>query len=163
VIRSIERPPHCGHVVAHRRRGVGLHHQHRLDRPLGVCPQPRLHCIGIDRRALVGDHHLHIQAVERGHLAPEAGEHPTLEYQQVIAARERVGQRHRPGAVAVADGDETRAARPGQCRQPLVDLVGDGQQLAGIQVGHRPVHCRQHSIGDDRGPRNGDDLGSGSE
>ena len=78
--RGVERRPQRGDVVAHRRRGVGLHREHRADGVAAVGAQPLRHPVGVDPGAEAEVHHLDLDAHAPrglGPAEPEAagGEH----------------------------------------------------------------------------------------
>ena len=152
MIGGVDRPPDRGDVVAHRRAGVDVHGEHRFDRAVGVGPQTFLDVAGIDRRPVGRVDGLDLDARHRGHLAPHDREPARLEHEHTVATRQRVADRHLPRAVTVRHGDERRRRRAGDAGELLEDLVGDVEQLARVDVGHRPVHRRQHSVGDHRRP-----------
>ena len=152
VIGGVDRPADGGDVVAHRRAGVDVHREDRLDRPVGVGPQARLDVGRVDRRPVGRVDGLDLDAGHRGHLAPDDREPAGFEHEHTVAARQRVADRHLPRAMTVRHGHERRRRRAGDAGELLEDLVGDVEQLTRVDVGHRPVHGRQHPVGDHRRP-----------
>ena len=129
--------------------------RHRLDTAVGIGAQRGLDP-GRIGRALAAeveppDLHPHRLGRQRPAKAEAAGQ----DRQRMIPAREDIGVRRLPPAMAVGDVD--RHMRVGQRHAPEVGDHGAGQvvQSALIDIRRGPVHGPQHPVGHDRGAGNG--------
>ena len=134
-------------IVDHAGSGVDLDRQHSLDRVLLVLAQALLDRSGIDRRAPGAGEHLDISAHEPGHLAPADGETATGEHEHLVAAREHIGERRLPTAMAIGSVEEglpRRAEDRLEIGQQAFGEVDDG--LRGEFLG-RAHHRLENAIG----------------
>ena len=145
-------------VVDDARGGVDLRHQNGLDLALGVGLQPRFHRFRPHRAGEVARQHLDLGAQHLGRLAPTDGEAPAFEHQHLVAAREHVGQRRLPGAVAVGGVDVGVALGAEDLLEVGEQAVRKRDHRAGIDVDGRPVHGGEHGIGNDGGTRDGEEF-----
>ena len=129
----------------------------------GVGAESLLDRAGVDGATRFGGDLLDPEAVELGHLAPDRGKAATVEDEDQVTPRERVGQRHLPTGVPVADRDERTTRRPGDGGQRVEDLVDHLRQLTCVDVGHRPVHRVQDPGGHHARAWDGDDVGPSCE
>ena len=150
-------------VVSDRRGGVDVHREDGSDVVSGVGSQVRLNRCRVDRGSPLGGDGVHPQTVELGHLAPQPCESAAVEYQNPVAARQRVRDGHFPARVPVADRYKRPARRARDCGKGIEDLVDDLGEIAGVDIGHRAVHGAEHSLRDDARSRNSNDLRPGCE
>ena len=80
-------------VVVGARGGVDLHREDRLDRVVLVLPQPRLDLGRPDRAAPVALQHLDLDAHRGRGVAPADREAAAFQHQDLVAARQHVGER----------------------------------------------------------------------
>ncbi len=102
--------------------------------------------------------HLHLDAHHLRHLAPAAREAAALQHQHRVAAREHVGERRLPAAVAVGGVDVDAALGAEDLLQVGHAAVGDADHLAGIDVHGRAMHGLQHLVGHVGGARDAQEL-----
>ena len=123
--------------------------------PLAVGLEPRLERFRLHRATEIAAQNLGLGAHHLGGLAPADGEAAAFQDQHLVAARQHVGQRRVPGAVAIGRIDVDLA---GGCKDSLeIGLQARGQrdQRPGINIDRRPLHGLQHGIGHDGRTRDG--------
>ena len=145
-------------VVDDARGGVDLRHQDRLDLALGVGLEPRLDRFRPHRAAEIAAQNLDLGAEHLGGLAPADGEAAAFQHQHLVAARQHIGQRRFPGAVAVGGIDVDFAGGGKDASRSASRLVGQRDQRPGINIDRRPLHRLQHGIGHDGRTRNGKEF-----
>ncbi len=138
----------------------------RTDVPVSTCTtktalivrsvSARSRCLdggGIDRRPVGARASISISTPDNAAISPHTTANRPDSSTSTRSPRDSVlRDRHLPRAVTVGHGDERRRRRAGDAGQLLEDLVGDVEQLTRVDVGHRPVHGRQHPVGDHRRP-----------
>ncbi len=132
--------------------GVDLHREDRLDLVLLVLTQPRFDLGGADGAAPVALQHFDLGAHGGGRVAPADREPAAFQHQHLVAARQHVGKRGFPRAVAVGDVDVGLTAGGEQFRQVAQQAVGQIDHLLGIDVERRTMHRPQHFVGHVGGP-----------
>ena len=83
--------------------------------------------------------------------SPHGRKATRFQNEDLVASAERVGGRHLPTGMTVPDAQEGVAGGVGDCREPGEHLVGDVEQLAFVDVGHREPEGGEHPFGHDRG------------
>ena len=119
--------------------------------------------VGVDRRLEARVDHLDLDPHLPRRRRPAEPEAPARRHQRLVARREQVGDRGLPAGMAVADVDRDLA---GGARHPLQVAdhpLGQGDQLALVDVRRRAMHRLQHPVGDHRRPGNGEDVAATRE
>ena len=142
-------------VVIGARGGIDLHGDDRLDAVILVLPQPRLDLGGTDRAAPVALQHLDLGAHRGGRVAPADRKTSAFQHQHLVAARQHVGERRFPRAMAVGDVDVGLALGGEQFGEIGEQAVGQFHHLLGIDVERRAMHRLQHFVGHGGGSRDG--------
>ena len=141
-------------IVDGARGRIDLHREDRLDAVILVLSQARFDFGGADRAAPVAFQHLDVGAHRARGIAPADRKPAALQHQYLVAARQHVGQRGFPGAMAVGDIDVGMTLGRKQRAEIGQQAVGHVDHLVGIDVECRAMHRPQHFIGHSGGPGN---------
>jgi VCBS repeat-containing protein len=146
-------------VVLHARRGVDLRHEDRLDAAVRL--ELRLDRFGRDGAADVAREHLDLCPQHLRGFAPGDREAPAFQDQHLVAAREHVGKRGLPGAVAVRGGDVGAPRRVEDAAHVGEQSIRERNQRPRIDVDRGLLHGREHGIRDDGRARDGEEFTAG--
>ena len=105
--------------------------------------------LGVDRRARRCRQGLDLNAGTLEEQSPHSRKATRFQNEDLVASTERVGGRHLPTGVTVPDAQEGVTGGVGYCREPGEHLVGDIEQLAFVDVGHRQPEGGEHPFGHD--------------
>ena len=137
-----------GEIVDDARRGIDLDDEDRFDRVLGVGLEARFDGGRVDRLAAALREHFDFRAHQLRHLAPADREATAFEDEDVIPAREHVGERAFPAAVSVGGIDVAAASRAEEFWQIGEQARCDAEHVARIEVDRRPVHGLEDFVRD---------------
>ncbi len=102
---------------------------------------------GVDGRPPRALHHLDIGAHEGGHLAPADGEAAAGQHQHLVAARQHVGDRRLPAAMAVGGIDVGARLGAEDGLEVGEQAVRQRHHRPGIDLLGRAHHRLQHAVG----------------
>ena len=123
--------------------------------------EPRLDRFGLHGAADVAREHLDLAAQHLRGLAPGDREAPAFQHQHLVAAREHVGERGLPGAVAVRRVDVGAPRGVEDAAHVGEQSIGERDQRPRIDVDRRPLHGGEHGIRDDGRARDGEEFTAG--
>lgn len=146
VVGSVDGGSDGSDVVADRRGGVDVGDEHGFGAAVGVGGERRFDGVGVDRLAVRGGDDVVGDVGKAHHLRPAGGEVSGLGDEHVVAPAERVGERHLPSAVAVADGDVRAAIGAGERREAVEDVVDDADEVALVDVRERAAEGFHHAV-----------------
>ena len=127
----------------------------------GVGLEPRLDRLGPHRAAMSPASTSTSRAEHLRGLAPGDREAPAFQHQHLVAAREHVGQRRLPGAVAVRRVDVGAPRGAEDLAHVGEQPVGERDQRPRIDVDRRLLHGGEHRIRDDGRTGDGEELTAG--
>jgi hypothetical protein len=145
-------------VVVHARGRVDLRNENRPDLVRLVLSEPRLDFAGAYRAAPVALEDLDVGAHQFRRMAPADREAAALQHQHLVAARQHVGERAFPGAVAVGDVDVGFVLGDEQIGEVAMQPVREIDHLLRIDVERRAMHRLQHFVGHVGGAGEGQDF-----
>ena len=137
------------YVVDHAGRGIDLRDQDRFYRVLAILFEPRRDGFGPHGTSEIALEHLDLAAEHLRLLAPVDGEAPTFQDQHLVAAREHIGERGLPNAVAVRGVNVGAALGAEHFLQVREQAIRERDHRSGIDVDRRPMHRGEHGIGND--------------
>ena len=135
--------------------------QNRLDAAVGL--ELRLDRLRLHRAAVIARQHLDLRAQHLRGLAPGDREAPAFQHQHLVAAREHVGERGLPGAVAVRRVDVGAPRGVEDARHVGEQPIGERDQRPRIDVDRRLLHGGEHGIRDDGRTRDGEEFTAGGD
>ena len=142
-----------GDIVGDASRGLDLHGEDRLDRAALIGAQA-----GFDIRRPHGAPPIALEdfdldAEPRRGIAPSDAELAAFQDQNLVAARQHIGQRRFPRAMAVGDIDVGTGRGSEHFAEIAQQAIRQRDQRLGIDLDRRAVHRLEHFVGNIRRPR----------
>ena len=140
-------------IVGDAGRGLDLHCEDRLDRAALVGAQASFDIGRPHGAPPIALENFDLDAEPRRGVAPSHGELAAFQDQNLVAARQHIGQRRFPRAMAVGNID----VRTGRGREHFAEIakepIGQRDQRLGIDLDRRAMHRLEHFVGNIRRPR----------
>jgi len=140
-------------IVGDAGRGLDLHGEDRLDRAAVVGAQAGFDIGWPHRAPPIAGENFDLDAESRRSIAPSDAELAAFQDQNLVAARQHIGQRRFPGAMAVGDINVGTGCGSENFAEIAQHAIGQRDQRLGIDLDRRAVHRLQHFVGNIRRPR----------